>query len=148
MVAIKIQSREDVITAYMLNLGFQHEKLPDAVKIVAVNLPQQLQSGDEVLEFMDKAVLKMAKEIYPNSCLADEQLVAEFKLCFLLGSGADYCRPKEFTKLELPHELVQRMQEQCISTAPQYHYTEMKMQAIESANTLGQIFHHKKKASK
>ena len=49
MVAIKIQSKEDIIGAYLCSLGFAGRELPSIVKTVAGQLDFQSADGDELV---------------------------------------------------------------------------------------------------
>ena len=53
MVAIKIQSKEDIIGAYLCSLGFAGRELPSIVKTVAGQLDFQSADGDELVGKID-----------------------------------------------------------------------------------------------
>lgn len=72
MVAIKIQSKEDIIGAYLCSLGFTGRKLPAIVKTVAGHLDFQSADGDELVGKIDGILLEMARKTFPESGLADE----------------------------------------------------------------------------
>ncbi len=132
MVAIKIQSKEDIIGAYLCSLGFAGRELPSIVKTVAGQLDFQSADGDELVGKIDSILLEMARKTFPESGLADEQLLAQFKLCFLLCGGAEQCTVQGIRQLNLPAGLTKAMRERFIVNAPACHYTEMKPQKIES----------------
>ena len=75
MVAIKIQSKEDIIGAYLCSLGFAGRELPSIVKTVAGQLDFQSADGDELVGKIDGILLEMARKTFPESGLADEQLL-------------------------------------------------------------------------
>ena len=72
MVAIKIQSKEDIIGAYLCSLGFAGRELPSIVKTVAGQLDFQSADGDELVGKIDGILLEMARKTFPESGLADE----------------------------------------------------------------------------
>ena len=57
MVAIKIQSKEDIIGAYLCSLGFAGRELPSIVKTVAGQLDFQSADGDELVGKIDGILL-------------------------------------------------------------------------------------------
>ena len=132
MVAIKIQSKEDIIAAYLTSLGFNPQQLPEIVPAVAAELDFRNGNGDELVKKIDAFLLRLARRTFSKTGLADEQLLAEFKLCFLLCNGADLCTAESCRRLSLPAELVRRMRERFVVAPPSCLYAEMKPQAIES----------------
>ena len=109
MAAIKILGKEDIIAAYLRSLGFGGQDLPKIVKAVAELLDFQSADGDELIDKIDAVLLKIARKSFPDSPLEDEQLLAEFKLCFLLCNGAAQCTVQSIRKLRLPTELTQTL---------------------------------------
>ena len=138
MVTIRIQSKEDIIAAYLKSFGFKGDKLASVVAAVVQNLDKSgCENGEVLLGLVDNFLLKTAKKIFPQSRLDDEQLLAEFKLCFLLCGGSDKCSTEELKNFKLPLALIRQMQQNYVINAPQYKYAEMKPQVIEP-------FHRKK----
>ena len=82
MVTIKIQGKEDIIEAYLRSLGFGGKQLLDIVETIAEHIDFKSGNGDELVAKLDGVLLKLAAQTFPNSGFADEQLLAEFKLCF------------------------------------------------------------------
>ena len=139
MVALKIRDKEDILTAYLKSFGFSGNKL----KALSENLLQKLpgltsKDGEKLISYTDKIILKNARLVFKSAALSDEQLLAQFKLCFLLCRGADFCSLENLKNTELPADLIKQMQNHFIINAPQYHFAVMKPQKIES-------FHTKKK---
>lgn len=132
MAAIKILGKEDIIAAYLRSLGFGGQDLPKIVKAVAEQLDFQSADGDELIDKIDAVLLKIARKTFPDSPLQDEQLLAEFKLCFILCNGSAQCTVQSIKKLRLPTELTQTLHNCYIVNAPACHYAEMKPQQIES----------------
>ena len=59
-------------------------------------------NGDELVKKIDAFLLRLARRTFSKTGLADEQLLAEFKLCFLLCNGADLPHdPEEGRRLPL-----------------------------------------------
>ncbi len=132
MVTIKIQSREDIIAAYLKSFGFCDDKLAAVVSAVTGNLQKvRCGSGEELLAFVDGFLLKTARKIFMNSRLDDEQLLAQFKLCFILCRGAEKCTSYGLKSFKLPSELTAQMRACAVTNAPPCKYTEMTPQKIE-----------------
>lgn len=138
MVAIKIQSKEDIIAAYLASLGFRESQLSDIVSAVSGRLDFHSDNGDELVGKIDDILLKLAGKTFPEAKLDREQLLAEFKLCFLLCDGAGQCTAQGIKELNMPAELTKAMRRCFVVNAPACHYQEMKPQKIES-------FHQRKK---
>lgn len=146
MVTIKIQSSEDIIQAYFRNLGFSEKQLPELAKIVLSGWEKDSKSGDELLSFMDQTVLGLAQKIFGKSSLTDEQLVAQFKLCFMLCHGAEKYSAQMIKNQKLPPELPDEMRQFYINTAPECQFSEMSPQEIVSptpGNFLHKLFHRR-----
>ncbi len=138
MVAIKIQSKEDIIAAYLASLGFSGKNLSPVVSAVSGRLNFHSDNGDELVGKIDDVLLKLAEKTFPDTKLDREQLLAEFKLCFLLCNGASQCSAQEIKDLDMPAELTKAMRRCFVVSAPACSYHEMKPQKIES-------FHQRKK---
>lgn len=133
MVTIRIQSKEDIIAAYLKSFGFNNDKLASVVGAVARSLDKVCCSnGEELLSLVDSFLLKAARKTFPESELDNEQLLAQFKLCFLLCGGSEKCSADGLKTFKLPDGLVRQMRECYIVNAPRYRYAEMKPQIIES----------------
>lgn len=147
MVTIKIQSPEDIIRAYFRNLGFSEAQLDAMVKIVMSGWGSDSKNGDELLQFMENTVLAQAKRIFPDTQLDDEQLVAQFKLGFILCNGAEKYSAQMLKTQKLPEELVLEMRNHKFSTAPEYVLSEMQPQEFVTAEPkklLHKLFGYKK----
>lgn len=131
MVTIKIQGKEDIIEAYLRSLGFDGKQLLDIVETIAEHIDFKSGNGDELVAKLDGVLLKLAAQTFPNSGFADEQLLAEFKLCFLLCNAADSLTVQDFKQLKMPEKLVKTLRECFVLNAPAYDYSEMKPQKLE-----------------
>lgn len=133
MVTVKIQSKEDIIRAYLKSFGFNDKKLEVITQTVLTRLNNSaLKNAEDLVLFIDDILLKQAQQIFTSSTLPPTQLLAQFKLCFLLCDGANACSEDNLKQLRLPLQLIKDMQKHYVVNAPQYHYADMKPQVIES----------------
>ena len=135
MVAIKILSKEDVIAAYLCSLGFPQSHIRNLVNVIKAKLNLKSNNADELIKEIDIFLLNMARKVFPDLALDDVQLLTQFKLSFILNSGADWCSKNGIKNFELPNQLVENMRKNLFFSAPVYHYSEMKPQTIESFGT-------------
>ena len=132
MVAVKIQSKEDIIKAYLKSFGFEKERLVIVTETILGKLQNvPIQDADKIVQFIDDILTKQAKRIFSPSPLEDNQLLAQFKLCFFKCKGAKCCSTDNLKKLQLPEDLIAKMRKSYVVNAPQYHYQAMKPQSIE-----------------
>lgn len=149
MAAIKIQSLRDVTRVYLQTLGYQMSELTDddissflsAADIRSETAEELVRKADEIL--FDNA-LKVFNDIY----FEKEQTVAYFKLFFSIFDGAKTCTVKDLIKGKIPPELVQKMQQQAVVNAPEYHFEHMKPQTIDEVHWFSRIFSCLKKEKK
>ncbi len=102
MVTLKIQSGDDIIRAYFMNLGFTEKQLPSLTRLIDERFGSIPKDGDELIAFIDKQVLLLAQSVFPHSVLPPEQLLAQFKLVFLLCNGAVKCTETALKNHRLP----------------------------------------------
>ena len=136
MAALIIQNKEDILAAYLKTFGFVGKKADVLTAALLQKIPEPIsKNGEELIAYADKIILKVAKNIFKNAKLADEQLLAQFKLCFLLCSGAEKCTLDNLKKIEFSADLVEQMKKHFVINAPQYHMSVMKPQKIENFRT-------------
>lgn len=148
MVTLKIQSGDDIIRAYFSNLGFSEKQLPALTRLIDERFGKVPTDGDELVAFIDAQVLRLAKSVFPYSVLPDEQLLAQFRLVFLLCNGAQKCTDEVLKKHRLPEGLGEQMRKTAFETAPGYCFSDMVPQKIESpkpSNFFHNLFHRAKK---
>ena len=109
MVTLKIQSGDDIIRAYFMNLGFTEKQLPSLTRLIDERFGSIPKDGDELIAFIDKQVLLLAQSVFPHSVLPPEQLLAQFKLVFLLCNGAVKCTETALKNHRLPDGLSEQM---------------------------------------
>lgn len=142
MVALKLLSKEDVIAAYLKSFGFTGERLRSVVQLFADDLKSfASDDGEDLMLHVDCILLKIARRVFSKVSLDDEQLLAQFKLCFLLADGARFCSVNRLHKLVLPQTLIQKMREYFVRNAPSCHYTEMPPQSLENMPSLQGVRH-------
>lgn len=147
MVTIKIQSIDDIIGAYLKGLGFSADAASKIVPELKRKLPLSQESGDNVIDALDKLVLSAAKKIFKDSSLDDEQLVALFKFCLLETKSASKWGDKIFALKDSDEAIAQALRQEVIHVAPNYVFSQMKPQEItipHPSNLLKKIFKHKK----
>lgn len=142
MVAIKIQSLQDIAAAYLRNLGFEENQIANAVEILLGELGDNY-DNDEVLASLDKLILKIANKIFENTALLPGQKVAMFKLGFLLNKGAQKWGAKALLEQGVSSEVMEAMRAKMMSVAPQYKFSRMQPQPIETAHGVFNNFFRK-----
>lgn len=132
MVAIKIQSLDDIVKAYLENLGFKKNALTKASEEVKKLLEGRV-NNDNVLSSLDDLTVASAKQIFDSSGDNAEQLSALFKLSYLTNNGADKWGADIFDHQKITAAMKKQMLEKAICVVPHYQMSEMKPQVIESA---------------
>lgn len=133
MAALIIQNKEDILSAYLKTFGFEGKKSDVLTAALLQKLPEPVsKNGEELIAHADKIILKIAKNIFKNAKLDNAQLLAQFKLCFLLCGGADMCTLDNLKKIEFSADLAEQMKKHFVINAPQYHMSAMKPQKIEN----------------
>ena len=64
MVTLKIQSGDDIIRAYFMNLGFTEKQLPSLTRLIDERFGSIPKDGDELIAFIDKQVLLLAQSVF------------------------------------------------------------------------------------
>lgn len=132
MVTIKIQSINDIVAAYLKTLGFSDAQVGVAVPKVLKLMKTELTSGDEIINDLDKLILATAKKVFGKTKYANEQLIALFKACYLLNNGATVWGETIFWEDKLPKNLVEKIQTTNLHQAPDYAFSKMEVQLIET----------------
>ena len=148
MVTLKIQSGDDIIRAYFINLGFSEGQLPALTRLIDERFGSVPKDGDELIAFIDEQILQLAKSVFPQSALPPEQLLAQFKLTFLLCNGAAQCSEVALQTHRLPEGLAEQMRRNTFETAPAYCFSDMAPQKIEMpqpARFFRKLFHRTNK---
>lgn len=146
MVAIKIQSLDDIVKAYLQNLGFEGKRLDSAVGMLLMRLGNDY-NADNVLSSLDELIYKSAQQIFEKNKLAKEQKIAMFKLCFLLNDGAQKWDVQVLLGDKIDNKIATLMQEKILQVAPPYKFSVMKPQVIETVD-LGEVIEKIMKTSK
>lgn len=145
MVAIKIQSLEDIVEAYLQNLGFCDNKLKEAVTSLVDCCGEQIKSED-VLASLDSLLLKSASAIFKSKNIEPEQKLAQFKLVFLLNDGALKWPPEVLWNQKAAVELAEVFRQFEVRAVPEYKLMPMAPQVIETPQpqkALKRILKHK-----
>lgn len=132
MVTIKIQSIDDIVAAYLKTLGFSDVQVGMAVPKVLKLMKTELTSGDEIINDLDKLVLTSAKKVFGKTKYANEQLTALFKACYILNDGALKWGETIFWEDKIPKDLVEKFQASNLHQAPDYAFSKMEVQLIET----------------
>lgn len=102
MVTIKIQSRGDIIGAYLQTLGFGREKAAEVSDGLSGMIDGDLNNGDEIIAALDELLLLTARKIWPLSEYSSEQLTALFKLLYLNMTAPTAGEPLFFPTKKFP----------------------------------------------
>lgn len=133
MVTIKIQSQGDIINAYLKTLGFEPEAALQCASDLEKNFDESIKNGEEIITELDKRLLSIARKIWPLSEYEPEQLVALFKLLYLMNDGAAKWGDIIFYDKTIPEDLYKIMASHNMSQAPNYALSQMQPQKIEPA---------------
>ncbi len=151
MVTIKIQSQSDVIRAYLETLGFNSDKAQKSALKLEQLFDNTIKNGEEIIAELDKRLLGAARKVWPLSEYESEQLVALFKLIYLINEGAQRWGDVVFYDEDVSEDLRKAMISHSISQAPNYSFVQMQPQKIEPVspkNWLKRLLHFSsKKAS-
>lgn len=143
MVAIRIQSSEDIIKAYFRNLGFRGKELGKVCEDTAGRWNENASGKEDILTFLDGIIVEKAQTVFSsNDKLGKSQIAAKFKMGFLLSTKKS--RFEDFINNDLKEDFLEAENNKIFATAPEYKPKEMKAQKIESPETSGwlnKIFH-------
>lgn len=144
MVAIKIQSLDDIVRAYLENLGFRGRRLEDNTGQISAMLGPEFNPYD-VSSSLDNLIYGFARKIFKGKNIDKEQKIALFKFCFMECGGADKWGAEMFGARTVPVEIIKEMRSKAIEIVPPYQMSKMLPQVIETPEQLlGKILHHKK----
>ena len=131
MVAIKIQSLEDIIRAYLKNLGFEGRALEGGVSKLTEKYGEVLKK-DDVSSALDKLIGKAAAKIYKEKSWNTEQKTAMLKFCFVRYQGAERWGLNALLEDEISVEAIDDLRGLKLLTAPECRMVQMKAQKIET----------------
>lgn len=131
MVAIKVQSLEDIVKAYLENLGFSGMNLSCGVERIMAEKSKAI-NYDDVLSSLDNLVSQAAAKVFKNKELDKGQKLALFKFCYLRCLGADKWDVQLLWGEGLSNEIAETLREQEIKVVPPYKISHMMPQKIET----------------
>lgn len=146
MVTLRVQSLDDIITAYCRSLGFEGKSLQAAVKVIGSRFGDKL-NHEDVIASLDKMLLDAVKKYLPDNKLGNDQKTALFKAVFLLQNGAKKWGCVVFEDKEFPADLQKALAGHKLMAAPEFKVSHMQPQKIEASNPLnafrkiGDFFH-------
>ena len=126
MVAINIQSADDIIAAYLKYLKFSDKQ---ARKIAAV-IKENVVGQSDIVQAIDDLLIPQARLVFEGMYLTDEQLVALYKFCFLQAGGAKKWG-SDFFKPEPSPAFAEALRREVMLNAPVYQMSRMLPQRIE-----------------
>ena len=129
MVAIKIQRLEDIVAAYLQNLGWSGAALQAGIEKATAVLGTNF-DGD-VLKALDEQLLKAAVQVVKTRRLNKEQKLASFKLAFLLAGGGKVWPAEALFQDKIDSGIKEHLQKYLYDTAPDYKISTMIPQPIE-----------------
>lgn len=131
MVAIKVTSADDIIKAYLLSLGYPEETIERPAERIKEFIKKDLDNNADILAVLDAIVLKKAKSAFMFSKnIKNEQVLAMFKLAFILSDGAKYY----IFDGDLDAKLMAKMEKNLYVSAPDCKFSEMHPQKIEHSS--------------
>lgn len=131
MVTIKVRSFEDIIRSYLIGFGYKDEDTDFSVGIIKEYLKKIAGSDENPVRVLDSLILKKARKSFPAyKDMEDEQMVAMFKLAFILSEGAKYY---DF-KGDLDESLIAKMADNIVVASPDYNFSDMLPQSIEATS--------------
>ena len=80
MVTIRIQSIDDIICAYLRDLGFDSKTASTEVSGLKKYLPGISDNGDEVISALDEQLYQSAQKLFSDCQLAKPQQIAMLKI--------------------------------------------------------------------
>ena len=143
MVALKVQSLDGIVNAYVQSLGYHDEGLQKVVDFLMINYAEKLNQED-VIASLDEILYAIVKKYIPTPRGEKTQALALFKAVFLLNDGAEKCGLSLFEKGEIAPELQKLLKENVLQSAPQIKTSKMDAQKIETIDFfafLGKLFH-------
>ena len=135
MVALKIQTLDDIVKAYLQSLGFSQENCDISVSGVIDKLQNDFDDNN-VIYALDELIYKTAKKIFAKEKLSKSQKIAMFKLCFLQSDGASKWGVDALFEDAVSVVAVGEMKEQVLRIVPEYNMSKMEPQIIEFANPI------------
>lgn len=145
MVAIKIQSLEDIIGAFLENLGFNGSEKQKTVEFLVQDYNNA--GKPDLSLFMQRMLRRKAGKIFKMSDWDDSQKAALFRYIFLNKQLAKKYGYGFFANEEPDSRLIEIMQHNILRPVPPYHYSEMPRQVIASPHPrklLDKVLHIKR----
>lgn len=145
MVAIKIQSLEDIIGAFLENLGFCGSEKQKTLAFLAAEYEKA--GKPELSQFIKKFVSSRVNRIYTMPDWDDSQKAALFKYVFLSQNLAGKYGYSFFANEQPDEKLLKIMLDNVIEAVPPCHYSEMPRQIIvspEPGKLLNKVLHIKR----
>ena len=118
MAAIKIQSLNDIVAAYLKTINVSEAFVPEWVAKVE-------QEGD-VIASLDRLLLPAAEQLYPEKKFDKHQKIAGFKLAWL-SLGFSELHPGQ----KIDEEILDELKKVRFNPAPEYKMQKMIPQPLE-----------------
>ncbi len=148
MVTIKIQSIDDIIRAYLTDLGFNESLALKNTAAVKKLLPKDCNSGDEIIRCLDEKLRENGQKIFNCSKLKDPQLSALVRFTYIRAEGATKWGAAILTDNHFSTEMIRSLHKEIVESAPNYVLSQMKPQPIEPVHLFRNIFQHSEKKAK
>lgn len=147
MVTIRIQSIDNIICAYLQDLGFDDKSAAAETSGLKKCLPQTSENGDEILTALDDCLYQSAQHIFSDSGLNKSQQIAMLKFCFLRSNGAQKWGTQIFNSAKVDDAMKTALLQNTVQVVPNLIPSRMEPQPIEMpqpAKLIRNIFKHKK----
>ena len=142
MVALKIQSVNDVVAAYVQSFGYSDAEAQVLTAEIMQNYAEKL-NADDLLSSLNEIVYQKIKPLFAHAKNSEKtQNLALFKALFLMHDGAKICPTQLFDDKPLPAQLVEKINFDELKNAPLIKRSQMEAQKIEPIEfwkTLGQL---------
>ncbi len=131
MVALKVQSLDDIMMAYFAALGYQDKDIKKIIPFIYQNYEKKL-DAEKVIASLDDILYAIIKKYLPSSKQSKQQRLAYFRTVFLLNDGAKICGVSLFEKGEIPESFQAKLKENFVQAAPEVKFSKMEPQKIEN----------------
>lgn len=131
MVALKVQSLDDIMMAYFASLGYQDKEIKKIIPFIHLNYEKKL-DPEKVIASLDDVLYGIVKKYLPATKQNKQQRLSYFKTVFLLNEGAKLCGGSLFEKGEIPETLQAKLKENFVQAAPEIKFSKMEPQKIEN----------------
>ena len=89
MVALTIQSADDIVGAYLQTFGFSKTKAKEQAPVLRKQLKLDDAIGDNLVLHLNKHLAKKASDLFPDIKGTEEERAAFIKMAYLRAKGSE-----------------------------------------------------------